>query len=198
VGAQIDEAVKAWPRRTSPPPPTKERLKSTGALHEVFAEITSALVVESDRYWHQGNYAQCVRCNEAIIFLDPHFVEQYGSSAWLLWSMGLTDRATAILRQGLAANPEDWQMWFDTGYQYMLLQDHATAARFLRRAVELGAPSPQNHQYCHALEKCGHPDQALAAWQDLKQRFPDDPIPARQIERLQALLAGEQPPTRET
>jgi len=198
IGGMIDEAMKTWPWPSAPPAPAKEKLEAAESLHELFIEVTAPLVVESDGYWHDGNYPQCIRCNEAIIFLDPHFVEQYGTTAWLLWSLGLNDRAFSVLRQGLAANPNDWQMWFDTGYQYTLLKEYAIGARFLGRAIELGAPPPQNHQYCHALEKSGHPDLALAAWQDLKKRFPDDPIPAQHIARLQKVLAGEQPPTRET
>jgi tetratricopeptide (TPR) repeat protein len=198
IGAQIDEAMEAWPWPSAPPAPAKGKLESAESLHELFIDVTSPLVAESDGYWHLGNYPQCIRCNRAIIFLDPHFVDQYGTTAWLLWSIGQTDRATALLRQGLAANPDDWGMWFDTGDQYMLLKEYAIAARFLRRAVELGATPPQNHQYCHALERSGHPDQALAAWQDIKKRFPDDPLASQHVARLQKLLAGDQPPTHET
>ena len=198
IGKQIDEAMETWPWPSAPPAPAKEKLGPHESLYELFIDVTPPLVAESDGYWHQGDYPQCVRCNEAIIFLDPQFVEQYGTSAWLLWSLGLNDRATSLLRQGLAANPNDWEMWFDAGYQYVLLKQHAIAARFLGRAVELGAPAPQSRQFCHALEKSGHPDRALAAWQDLQRRFPDDPLAPQHIARLQKVLAGDQPPTHQT
>jgi tetratricopeptide (TPR) repeat protein len=191
IGTQIDEALGAWPSPSAPPAPAAEKLGPYGNLHDLFYDAADPLVVESDRYWHVGQYPQCVRCNEAAIFLDPHYVDLYGTSAWLLWSMGLNDRATSLLRQGLAANPKDWNMWFDAGYQYYLMNDLKTAVRLLGRAVELGAPSPQNHQYCHALEKSGRPDLALKAWEDLHRKFPDDPLPPRHIERLKKVLAGE-------
>ncbi|MBM3500263.1 MAG: hypothetical protein FJX74_16520 [Armatimonadetes bacterium] len=98
----------------------------------------------------------------------------------------------SILHQGLGANPQDWEVWFDAGYQYVLMEQHAVAARFLGRAVDLGAPAVQSRQYCHALEKSGHPGKALEAWQALQRRFPDDPLAPNHIARLQELLSDGQ------
>ncbi len=198
VGGQLDKALELWPWPSAAPAPAKEKLEPGESLHELFVEAGGQWVIESDGYWHQGSYPQCVRCNETVVFVDPQHVEMYGTAAWLLWSMGASDRAASILRQGLAANPRDWQMWFDTGFQYVLMGQHAVAARFLGRAADLGAPAEQSRQYCHALEKAGRPAEALEAWRALQRRFPDDPVAPNHIGRLQRLLSGEQEPASET
>ena len=79
-------------------------------------------------------------------------------------------------------------MWFDAGYQYVLMKQYAIGARLLRRAVELGAPEVQSRQYCHALEQSGRPDLALQAWQDHLKKHPTDPVAPNHISRLQKLL----------
>ena len=192
IGGQIDEALGVWPWPSAEPAAAEEKLEPSASLHELFIEAGGAWVVESDGYWHKGEYLQCVRCNETALFLDPKYADLYGTSAWLLWSLGLNDRAISLIHQGLAANPENWEMWFDAGYQYVLMEQHAVAARFLGRAVELGAPAVQSRQYCHALEKSGRPAKALEAWQALQRRFPDDAVAPSHIARLQELLSGEQ------
>lgn len=198
IRSQIDEALSTWPWPSAPPPPAENKITIPRSLHELFVEAGGLAVIESDGYFHKGEYLQCVRCNETALFLDPHHVELYGTSAWLLWSLGINDRALSLLRQGLAANPNDWSMWFDAGYHYTLMQNYATAARLLRRAVELGAPPPQSHQYCHALEKSGRPDLALEAWRELLRKHPDDGVAPMHINRLENLLRGEQGRTVET
>ena len=193
IRAQIDEVLETWPWPSVPPRTAEDKMGPHGSLVELFEDAADVLVVESDVYWHRGEHLQCVRCNEAAIFLDPHYVDLYGTSAWLLWSQGVNQRAVSLLHQGLAANPTAWDMWFDAGYQYVLLQQHATAARFLGRAVELGAPEVQSRQYCHALEKSGRPDLALEAWKAQLSRFPEDPIAPGNVARLTKVL-GTLPP----
>ena len=99
-------------------------------------------------------------------------------------------RSLKELRAGIAANEDDWEAWFNMGEQLSLMNQHPSAIRFFERAVDLGAPAIQARQYCHSLEKAGHPDLALKAWQGLLETFPDDPIAPRHIKRLKE--AGEQ------
>jgi len=188
VAEQIDEVLEAWPTRTVPPVRAEGKMGPYGSLHELFIDAGGPLVVESDRYWHKGKYLQCVRCNQVAVFLDPQYVDLYSNSAWLLWSLGLDARAASVLRQGVDANPEDAGAWFNFGYHYMLKREYSAAARFLRRAVELGVPAIGHRQYCHALERSGHPDLALSEWKVLLKAHPDDVIAPRQITRLKEVL----------
>ncbi len=188
ITEQIDEVLKDWPDLRIPPPRSERLMGPYGSLHELFIDAAGVLVVESDHYWHEGKYPQCVRCNEAVTFLDPHYVEIYSTSAWLLWSMGLDGRAVSVLRQGVDANPNDPDAWFNFGFHYMLKHEYATAVRPLKRAAELGVSAIGHRQYCHALEKSGHPDLALKAWQAMQEAHPDDPIAPRQIARLKEVL----------
>jgi tetratricopeptide (TPR) repeat protein len=198
ITARIEDALKAWPWPSVAPTPAARKMGPFESLHDLFVDAAGLLVIESDGYWHHGEYPQCVRCNEAALFLDPHHVELYGTSAWLLWSSGLSERAESLLRQGLTANPKAWEMWFDAGYHYMLKKDYRMAARLLGRAVALGAPGVQSRQYCHALEKAGHPDRALEAWQNLLAKYPDDPIAPNHMRRLKKVLAGDSGDSTET
>ncbi|MGQ9732325.1 MAG: HEAT repeat domain-containing protein [Candidatus Zipacnadales bacterium] len=190
IREQIDEVLETWPWPSVQPLAAQEKLGPFDSLRELFEAAADELVVESDGYWHQGQYFQCVRCNEAALLLDPHYVDLYGTSAWLLWSSDRNDRAISLLRDGLRANPDNWEMWFDVGFHYVLLKQYTTAARLLKRAVELGAPADFSRQYCHALEHAGRPDLALEAWENLLKRFPDDLIAPGQIERLRKQLSA--------
>ena len=188
IAEQIDEVLEAWPTRAVPPARAAEKMGPYDSLHELFIDAGGTLVVESDRYWHKGKYLQCVRCNQAAVFLDPQYVDLYSNSAWLLWSSGLDARAASILRQGVDANSKDPEAWFNFGYHYMLKREYSTAAHFLGRAVELGVPAISHRQYCHALEKSGHPDLALSEWRVLLETHADDPIAPRHIARLKEVL----------
>jgi hypothetical protein len=194
ITEHLDEALKQWPWPSAPPLRAAQPMGPYGTLEDLMVDAGGVFVVESDVYWHKGQYPQCVRCNETVTFLDPAYVEMYGNSAWLLWSMGLNRRALAVVWQGVQANQHSWSAWFNLGYQCMLMHDYTKAARFLKRSVELGAPAVNYRQYCHALEKSGRPDLALKEWQGLLETHPDDPIAPRQISRLQRVLRGEEPP----
>ncbi len=188
IAEQIDEVLSAWPTPSAPPARSDRAMGPYDSLHGLFIAAGGVYVVESDTYWHVGRYPQCVRCNETVTFLDPKYVEMYATSAWLLWSMGLDGRAVAVLRQGVDANRDDPDAWFNFGFHYMLKHEYATAARALGKAVELGVSVLGYRQYCHALDKSGHPDLALKEWQGLLETYPDDPIAPRQIARLKEVL----------
>jgi tetratricopeptide (TPR) repeat protein len=188
IAEQIDTVLGVWPQPTMPPARSDRPMGPYGSLHDLFIDAGGVYVVESDTHWHVGKYPQCVRCNETVTFLDPEYVEMYATSAWLLWSMGLDGRAVSVLRQGVDANPDDPEAWFNFGFHYMLKHEYATAARALGKAVELGVSVLGYRQYCHALDKSGHPDLALKEWQGLLETYPDDPIAPLQIARLKEVL----------
>jgi len=194
ITEQTDEALKTWPWPSVPPEKATRALGPYRNLTDLFIDAGGVFVVESDVYWHQGVYPQCVRCNETTTFLDPAYVDVYSNSAWLLWSMGQHDRSISVVAQGVSANPKSWEAWYNLGYQHVLMHEYARAVRPLKRSVALGAPAINYHQYCHALEKSGHPELALKEWQVLLKAFPGDVIAPRQIARLQKVLRGEEPP----
>jgi len=194
ISEQVDEALKAWPWPSVPPEKATRALGPYQNLSDLFIDAGGIFVVESDGYWHRGVYPQCVRCNETTTFLDPAYVDMYSNSAWLLWSMGQHDRSLSVLWQGVNANLRSWEAWYNLGYQHVLMHEYPRAVRPLKRSVELGAPAVNYHQYCHALEKAGHPDLALKEWQTLLKAFPGDGVALRQIDRLERVLRGEGPP----
>jgi tetratricopeptide (TPR) repeat protein len=79
--------------------------------------------------------------------LDPYFQIAYRFGAVFLaepypGGPGRADRAIALLRKAMAANPQKWEYPHDTAFVYFWrLNDHAAAARWFQRAADLpGAP----------------------------------------------------------
>jgi hypothetical protein len=80
--------------------------------------------------------------------LDPHFNIAYRFGAIFLsephpGGPGRPDQAVALLRRGLAVQPQKWQYYHDIAFvHYWSLDDPATAAAWFRRASEQpGAPT---------------------------------------------------------
>ena len=190
IGKQIADALDAWPWPTLEPEAAVETIGPFEGLADLYGAVADTLIVESDGYWHKGEYIQCARCNSTGTFLDPTWVEGYSLNGWLLWSLGDNTRSLKELRAGIAANEGNWEAWFNMGQQLSVMNEPASAIRFFEQAVKLGAPAINSRQYCHALEKAGHPDLALEAWQELYEKHPTDPIAPRHIKRLKE--GGEQ------
>ena len=145
-----------------------------------------ALVEESDRAWHKGDYPECVRINEQIIALDPTWVDMYSTTAWLQWSMGQYLVALHTLHQGIAANPDSWEARFNMGFHRLNLKEYDRAVKYLGQAVAMGGDKQARKSYAYALEGNKQPADALAAWRGLHHDFPADPIVKSHWERAEA------------
>jgi hypothetical protein len=155
-------------------------------LTDAWERVADAWVLESDHWWHKGNYDQCIRAQEAALEFDPQHVELYSNIAWLQWSMGRHGEAIRSYRRGLQANPDRWEAAHQLGLYYRGHGHLLLAEQYFRRAAELGSPPVERRQWGHTLEKLGRPDEALVAWQQVLKLDPTDPIARRQVERLSA------------
>ena len=151
---------------------------------EVRDAITDILWFGIDGYWHEGQWEDCLRLNQEIIALDPHFVEAYTSAAWVLWSSDRDKEAVAMYQQGIAANPDSFDLYFEMGFYYRNRKQLDKAVEMLRKAVELGIDRGKQHLLPNTLEEAGRKQEALAEWKKLLKRFPDDPVAKHKIERL--------------
>lgn len=170
---------------------------------EAFADVTDwtdardaavdGLVMESDVWFHAGEYDQAIRCNEAALFLDPHIVELYAVSGWLQWSMGRHGAAIRSYRHGIAANPASWTAYFELGFYYLHHDRPTLSLKYLKRAVDLGAPANFARTYAHALEETGQLEKSLQVWQALDERD-DSGVVDLNMRRLEKVLATKTPP----
>ncbi len=161
---------------------------TTWTVDECIYEAAGLYVAEADQWYHNGDYRQCVRSNEAGLLLDPLWTELYANSGYLLWSLGRPAEALGAYSRGAQAVPDDWRTHFDLGYHYVLIHRYESAAAALGKARELGCPPTQAHTHAHALEKAGRLPEALQAWREIAETEPDSPLPPHHIGRLTALL----------
>lgn len=181
------QGEKALPP-TGPLSPDALTAESAADLLTVAA---NALIDEADVWFHVGNYDQCIRCNEAAIFLQPERTDLYGVNGWLQWSMNRHGAAITTYRRAIAANPDDWDAYFELGFYYLHHGRVRAAVEYLRHSVELGAPPVQARTYAHALEKAGRPAEALEFWEQLDKIDGTGTVDSN-IARLRGLLGVKQ------
>jgi len=151
--------------------------------------VTDLLWLNTDPYWHKGEWDECLRLARQVIELDPHFVEAYTGAAWMLWSMDRDEEAIALYRAGIAANPDDYRIPHEFGLYYVYREHWDKAAEQFRKSVALGAPMHRQHMLPNALYRAGRKQEALAEWRAILERFPEDAIARRRIEALEKELA---------
>jgi tetratricopeptide (TPR) repeat protein len=112
---------------------------------------------------HVRDYSLLYPLLDLTTTLDPYFNIAYRFGAIYLGEPypggpGRADLAIALLRKGLAAQPQKWQYMQDLGFVYYWhLQDYKTAATWFQRASEIeGAPSWLRPLAAVTLAEGGH------------------------------------------
>lgn len=105
-----------------------------------------------------------------ITRLDPRFCEAYLFGGLVLAAEGRDrDRGLVLMKEGVAWNPERWELPFWTGFVYYMMKGHdRDAAYYLARAARLpDAPGYVVRFAAHAKARSGDLATALALWQDI-------------------------------
>ncbi|HVF85628.1 MAG TPA: tetratricopeptide repeat protein [Abditibacteriaceae bacterium] len=147
---------------------------------------------ESDAAYHKGDYPGAIAKFKAIVALDPTDYDSFGTGAWLLWSLGRGDEATAFMRRGVAANPRNWEMWEEAGNHFMLRKILPDAQRCFARAAQL-APKKANtrilrHRWALTAERNGDLPTARRVWQSVVRIYPTDASAARKLKQVEAKM----------
>jgi len=150
--------------------------------------LTDLLWMRTEHYWHAGQWNEAIRLCRQIVQIDPHFIEAYNGGAWVLWNLDQDEQAIEVYRAGIAANPKRYEIYHDFGMYYYQRKKYDEAAEQFRKSVENDAPMYNQHMLPNSLERAGHPEEALAEWEALARRFPDDPIAPRHIAALRKQL----------
>lgn len=125
---------------------------------------------------HVRTYALLYPLLDLTTTLDPYFSIAYRFGAIFLGEPfpggpGRPDLAIALLRKGLAAQPDKWQYMQDLGFVYYWhLRDYRTAADAFQRAAAMpGAPSWLRPLAAVTLAEGGQRSGSRALWQQLAQ-----------------------------
>ncbi|MEA3403648.1 MAG: HEAT repeat domain-containing protein [Armatimonadota bacterium] len=158
-------------------------------LDDTIFRLTNYIIAETDWWWHAGEYPQILRCLETAVWLDPTWADGYGNAGYLYWSLDRDREALGAYRRGVQILPDSWETNWELGFYYFnALKQYEDAVPLLGRARELGCPREFARPHAHALEKAGHPREALAVWQQLRARYPDDQVVRVNMERLERSL----------
>lgn len=169
----------------SEPAPGEVEKAAEQRIGSVRDAIVDALWLKTDEYWHGGNPAPVIGICRTIIQLDPQFVEAYSVGAWVASQQGDNKAAIAFYQQGIAANPDRYELQHELGMYYMY-HDHDLKAALphLKRAAELDSPGPVKRTYAHALTKAGMFKQAAAEWRRILKLDPNDQFAQRELKKL--------------
>ncbi len=159
------------------------------AVAEERGFLTDLLWVGMDGYWHAGDYEACLRIAQEVTVLDPQFVEAWTSGAWLLTNMDRDAEAEAMYKEGLAANPDSPDAYFELGFFYREHKRYDEAIAMFRQVPKYGG---REGAAAHAAQYAGRMRplraEALTEWRAVAQRFPDDPVAKTKITRLEREL----------
>lgn len=146
---------------------------------------------KSDVAFHAGDYERAVGIHRAIVIVDPTDVESYSVGSWLLWSMGKGPDAMAFIKQGLDANPKDYEMWDAAGQHYDLQKKLLEAKAAYGQSVQLAgkdAPELLRRRYAHACEHAGDLEGSLDVWKKLVADYPNDAVDKNNMARVQRAI----------
>ena len=125
---------------------------------------------------HDRTYALLYPLLDLATTLDPYFSIAYRFGAIFLGEPypggpGRPDLAVALLRKGLAAQPQNWHYMQDLGFVYYWhLRDYAAAAARFQQASEMpGAPSWMRPLAAVTLAEGGQRRASRALWEQLAQ-----------------------------
>jgi tetratricopeptide (TPR) repeat protein len=129
---------------------------------------------------------------EIITDLDPKFVNAYIFGG-LVTAQDARDveKGLALMEKGLAENPDDWQMNFETAFvHYTMAKNYDRAAELFRRAAALpGAPESAIRFAAFVTHRAGDPRAALYLWQEFHNRTTNGEMREKALQNIRRLEA---------
>ena len=156
------------------------------AADAILADSLGRLFEQTDAHFHHGEYSHVVALNRVVAQGDPHNVEAYANSAWLLWSTDRNPEAIAFLQQGIKANPNTYYMYDELGSHYLVrMRDAASATPLFEQAVKFTCPYTTWHSLAHCYERTQQWDKAVDAWESAS-KYLNDPLALPRLARAKA------------
>lgn len=134
---------------------------------------------------------------DIVTDLDPHFVFPYVFGAVVL-SQDLEDisDAIALLKKGMAHNPQAWEIPFEAGFLYYTdARNPDMAARYFDLASRLPGGGDRAKRFAaFVYSQSGHTETSIRMWEELAETT-DEPymraLAQRYIEKLRAEAEGK-------
>ncbi len=104
------------------------------------SQVANLLWMKSDEYWHQGLFTRQVPLMEAVVTLDPQFIDAWSTAGWH-WAYNIyadiptnedykkkgpkaiadaqqnaVDNGLDYLKRGSNMNPDRYRLWFEWGW----------------------------------------------------------------------------------
>lgn len=181
-------ATNAAPRPQAP-------ASSPAQVQWIMDRVVDNVARQRDLYWHRGDYPRIIALDRILTQADPHFLDCYETGAWLMESMGDRKDAEAYYRQGVANNPRTSEPYYHLGFFYFnTLKDYRRAANtFKQGTAQPNADINDWRMLAHSYTKAREYDQALAAWQHIKARWPRAVAVDHNLAEAQAAASGATP-----
>ncbi len=104
------------------------------------SQVANLLWMKSDEYWHQGLFTRQVPLMEAVVTLDPQFIDAWSTAGWhsayniyadiptnadykkkgeaviVAAQQSAVDTGLDYLRRGANINPDTYRLWFEWGW----------------------------------------------------------------------------------
>ncbi|HZP81181.1 MAG TPA: tetratricopeptide repeat protein [Chthonomonadaceae bacterium] len=190
-GFHSGETRRALPNGKAAPTVNRP-MTSEAVADSIVADALAMVWNQTDAHFHQGEYNHIINLSRIVAQGDPKNVDAYANSAWLLWSMGRSDEAVDILKQGLASNKDTFYFYDELGQHYLnQRKDPKTALTYYEEAVKFKCPYYTWHNLAHCYEKTNQWDKAVRAWESATQYVDDQLAPVR-LRRARAELARHQ------
>jgi tetratricopeptide (TPR) repeat protein len=132
--------------------------------------------------------------------LDPHLLPAYQFGSIFLCQQppegaGQPEKAIELVNRGIAANPKQWQLYYNLGFIYYDMKDYAGASR----AFGAGALVPGANPYLRGLaaataQNGGSPETARLIWTELYETSTDKNIRFGAMKHLIAMRIDEEVP----
>ncbi|MDZ7380053.1 MAG: tetratricopeptide repeat protein [candidate division KSB1 bacterium] len=192
---------------TPPKPPQRApdaRLHDTP--EDIHEDIMTWMHRKADRYYHDGDFDSALNCWRLIMILDPHFLEAYEVSWWLLWSLAVSAeqdgkkdeaekyhaRAVEVLERGMLYNPNVYDTYAEAGQYYMAIKHYDKARLYFARAAQFQeAPVTVKRSWAHACERAGDLKACIEVWQLVLKENPTDAVALTNLRRVQAKITLE-------
>lgn len=149
---------------------------------------------------HQGgqNYALLAPLLEITTALDPHLVVAYEFGANFLApnppnGAGMPQEAITMVQQGIAANPDNWKLYYQLGFiNYTELKNYSAAADAFERGSRVANAHPVMKVLAATMaEHAGDSQMARALWTTTYNTIHDKQIRANAVAHLRALQSDD-------
>jgi tetratricopeptide (TPR) repeat protein len=155
----------------------------------ILTETLDQLWEQADAHFDKGEYNHLVNLCRIIVQGNPRRVDAYADAAFLLWSTGQNDAATAFLKQGLTANPDNFYMYDELGaHFYHRLKDYPMAARYYEQAVKFKCPFFTWTGLAHSYEKTDQWDKAVKTWEKAANYAGGDGVSAQTAQANSSMI----------